>query len=54
MSLFVPRSSIQRDVLPSLSMEDAHRYAEILKEGALILADRLPEAQAIVNKHASV
>ena len=54
MSLFVPRSSIQRDVLPSLSMEDAHRYAEILKEGAQILADRLPEAQAIVNKHASV
>lgn len=54
MSLFVPRSSIQSDVLPSLSMEDAHRYAEILKEGALILADRLPEAQAIVNKHASV
>ncbi|MCL1595969.1 hypothetical protein M3080_01085 [Parasutterella secunda] len=31
MSLFVPRSSIQRDVLPSLSMQDAHRYAEILE-----------------------
>lgn len=51
MSLFVPRSSIQEDVLPLLSLDDAKRYADILKEGALILADRLPEAQAIIEKH---
>lgn len=51
MSLFVPRSSIQEVVLPSLSLDDARRYADILKEGVLILADRLPQAQAIVDKH---
>lgn len=51
MSLFVPRSSIQEVVLPSLSLSDARRYADILKEGVLILADRLPQAQAIVDKH---
>lgn len=51
MSLFISRKSLQECVIPALTLDDAKRYANVLKEGVTILATRLPEAQAYISKH---
>ena len=44
LSLFIPNSQLEEEVLPTLSLQDVDKYVNILVEGAEILQEKKQEA----------
>ncbi len=45
LSLFIPNSQLEKDVIPSLSMEDVNRYVDLIIEGIKVLDTRKQAAE---------
>lgn len=44
LSLFISRDQLDKEVLPTLTLDDADRYADLIKEASLLLSGRLDAA----------
>lgn len=50
LSLFIPHSQLERDVIPVLSEADAGKFADIVLAAAEDLHDHLPEARESIDR----